>query len=578
MIQVQASRSGQYRLAYTVTDSKDHRIEGGYIFNVRGSGNDGADFRFAKIELIPDKSQYAPGETVRLMVNTDRAGAAVLLFVRPSNGVYLPPRVLKMAGKSTTQEIVVAKKDMPNFFVEALTVYDGKIHSEMREIVVPPEERVLNVTVEPSKEAYRPGEKAKLKLALSDRFGEPFAGEAVVTVYDRSVEYISGGSNVPEIREFFWKWRRHHNPQVQSSLSRWFGNLLKKGETPMRNIGVFGELLTETESDDKDGGRDESGREGVAGMSKRMAQAPSAAAPIKMKAAKGEASMDMAPAESEQAAPEPDLVQPVVRTQFADTAFWAARVRTDEAGSAEVSFDMPENLTSWKTVVWAMGHGTKVGQGIIEVVTRKDLILRLQAPRFFVETDEVVLSANVHNYLKAAKKVKVTLELEGGCLELMPQHEAAQTVTISANGEARVDWRVSVRKEGEAVIRMLALTDEESDAMQMRFPVHVHGMMKQVPKSGVIRPEQKGAALIFNVPAERRVAQSRLELRYSPTLAGAMVDALPYLASYPYGCTEQTLNRFLPTVITQKTLQKMGLNLADHQNQAHQSERPGDRR
>jgi uncharacterized protein YfaS (alpha-2-macroglobulin family) len=42
----------------------------------------------------------------------------------------------------------------------------------------------------------------------------------------------------------------------------------------------------------------------------------------------------------------------------------------------------------------------------------------------------------------------------------------------------------------------------------------------------------------------------------------AMVDALPYLAEYPYGCTEQTLNRFLPSVITQKTLQRMNLDLA----------------
>ncbi|MCF7854293.1 MAG: alpha-2-macroglobulin, partial [Candidatus Pacebacteria bacterium] len=42
-----------------------------------------------------------------------------------------------------------------------------------------------------------------------------------------------------------------------------------------------------------------------------------------------------------------------------------------------------------------------------------------------------------------------------------------------------------------------------------------------------------------------------------------MVDALPYLANYPYGCTEQTLNRFLPTVITQNILLDMGLNLED---------------
>jgi hypothetical protein len=29
-------------------------------------------------------------------------------------------------------------------------------------------------------------------------------------------------------------------------------------------------------------------------------------------------------------------------------------------------------------------------------------------------------------------------------------------------------------------------------------------------------------------------------------VAGALVDALPYLVDYPYGCTEQTMSRFLP--------------------------------
>ncbi len=26
-------------------------------------------------------------------------------------------------------------------------------------------------------------------------------------MYDKAVEYISGGSNVPDIKAFFWKWR-----------------------------------------------------------------------------------------------------------------------------------------------------------------------------------------------------------------------------------------------------------------------------------------------------------------------------------------------------------------------------------
>ena len=35
------------------------------------------------------------------------------------------------------------KKDMPNFFVEAVTVADGRVYTEAKEIVVPPEKRVL---------------------------------------------------------------------------------------------------------------------------------------------------------------------------------------------------------------------------------------------------------------------------------------------------------------------------------------------------------------------------------------------------------------------------------------------------
>ena len=78
------------------------------------------------------------------------------------------------------------------------------------------------------------------------------------------------------------------------------------------------------------------------------------------------------------------------------------------------------------------GGGTRVGEASVEVVTRKNLIVRMQAPRFFVETDEVVLSANVHNYLPEAKQVKVRLELDGKSLELPTAAECA--VEIPAGG------------------------------------------------------------------------------------------------------------------------------------------------
>jgi alpha-2-macroglobulin len=578
-LQLKASRSGQYRISYKLTDAAEHTIEGGYVFTITGSGFDGSDFRFNHIELLPDKAEYRPGERVKLMINTDRTGGTVLLFVRPANGIYLPPVVIRLDGKSTVQEIAVVKKDMPNFFIEAVTVAGGKVHTETREIVVPPEKRVLTVDVTPSSETYKPGEKAKVRIKLTDFHGEPFVGSVVVAIYDKSVEYISGGSNVPEIKEFFWKWRRHHNPRTETNLQRRFNNLIRSGTQRMNNVGVFGATVVE-ELDATNGQnmREQRlmAREGGFGggmargaMLAKGMQAPMA--PMGDVAAMPAMEMEMVASAPADAAKGParangsgvaaDLVEPTVRSKFADTALWVGVLTTENDGTAEVALDMPENLTTWRIKVWGMGHGTKVGQGQTDVVTRKDLILRMQAPRFFVEKDEVVLSANVHNYLDDEKTVRVALELDGD--ELEPMGELVQTVKIAPEDEARIDWRVRVVKEGQVVVRMKALTDEESDAMEMSFPSYVHGMLKMDSVSGALRPKDKSGRFTITVPVERRPEQSRLEVRYSPTLAGAMVDALPYLVEYPYGCTEQTLSRFLPTVITQRILLDMGLDLDD---------------
>jgi uncharacterized protein YfaS (alpha-2-macroglobulin family) len=569
--QLKASAPGQYRLSYTVTDEAGHAIEGGYLFTVRGEGFDGSEFRFNELEIIPDKKEYAPGEKVQLMVNTDRAGAAVLLFARPSNGVYLPPKLLRIEGKSTVEAIEIVKRDMPNIFVEAVTIHSGKVFSEVRDIVVPPESRVLNVAVTPSATEFLPGQPAKVQVKLTELDGKPFVGTTALTIYDKSLEYISGGSNVPEIREFFWKWRRGHNPQSEDTLSRVGFSLTPPNKPSMNALGMFGGGVADDEMADgavafggMGGGMGGGGPIRAMARGGRMAPAAAPMAEMAMEMAADAAPGDKFAAkasnglaEGESSAP---LVQPTVRSTFADTALWVGTLNTNEQGLAEVSLDMPENLTSWRIKVWGMGHGTRVGQGQADVVTRKNLIVRLQAPRFFVQTDEVVLSANVHNYLKTAKKAQVVLELEGDVLK--PMAELTREVEIPAGGEVRVDWRVKAAEEGQAIVRMKALTDEESDAMQQSFPVFVHGMLKTESYAGAIRPDEQQSKFDIRVPSERRINQSRLEVRYSPTLAGAMVDALPYLIDYPYGCTEQTLNRFLPAVITQKVLLDMGLDLA----------------
>ncbi|HEX3997053.1 MAG TPA: MG2 domain-containing protein, partial [Pirellulales bacterium] len=386
---MKAAAPGQYRLSYKLSDAKGHTIEGGYVFTITGPDFTGASYRFNDLELIPDKRDYAPGETVKLMVNTNRTDAFVWLFLRPANGVYLPPKLLRLDGKSTIFEIGVTKHDMPNFFVEALTISGGKAFNELKDIVVPPEQRILNIAVKPSKTDYRPGDKAKVGITLTDLAGKAFVGSTVVAIYDKAVEYISGGSNVADIKAYFWQWRRSHNLRQETNLDLVFHNLLRQGETGMSDLGAFGYMTGRMYSRHGAAAGDwggENRRQSLRGLGgeqleKDAAFGADAAAAAPMALAAGNANMAMdglqarakgengdRAAEGDKRAPgvgggggQPAMIQPSIRSNFADTALWVGALETNDKGEAEVALTMPENLTTWKVKVWAMGQGTKVG-------------------------------------------------------------------------------------------------------------------------------------------------------------------------------------------------------------------------
>ncbi|MFM7058671.1 MAG: MG2 domain-containing protein [Planctomycetota bacterium] len=552
---------GQYRFSVTLTDAAGHAQEGASVLFVRGRDNNGGSYRFNDLELITDRQDYQPGDVARLQINTDQPNSTVLLFIRAQDGVCPAPQVLKLQGKSTTVEIPVVAADMPNIFVEAITIADGRVHNELREIVVPPGQRVLQVAVEPDAPTHRPGEAASVRLKLTDTDGRPVTGNVAVAVYDASLEYIAQ-SSIPEIRSFFWDMRRSHGLGVESSLQR-MGRVVY-GDQEIRMQPLFGEQFGP-------GGPGRFGRLAPAGNAQLMlrrggmpgapelmmdaaAAAPMGGAPG-APMAKGQAVAEAAPGEA----------APALRSEFADTAFWLASSEADASGNLELSFKVPDNLTTWNIRVWAIGDGTRVGSGTAELIARRNLIIRPQTPRFLTERDQLVLSGVVRNDLATDKSVRVVLEQDGEHLAL--QTAAEQTVLVPAGQELRVDWLAAAVSAGDAVIRMKAFTDDESDAVEVRVPVQVHGMLKTESFAGVIRPRDTSGRVQIQVPAARIAEQSRLEVRFSPSLAMSLVDSLPYLIEYPYGCTEQTLNRFLPAVLVQKTLLRMGVNLADVKRQ-----------
>jgi hypothetical protein len=548
-LKIKASAEGRYRLVYQATHG-DEAIEGGTLFTIRGPGFDGAAFEFGDLEVIPDKPEYRVGDTARLLINTNRVGSAVSVFLRPSGSRYSRPQVLRLTGKSSVVEVPIAAGDAPNVFVEAATVSDGKLHTVVRQLAVPPESRVLTVDAAPSATAFLPGQEGSIKVRITTADGEPLVGEVTVAVYDKSVEALAADVLPGDIRERFWSWRRSHSPSNSSNLSRTEPGLSPPNEPTMQALGALGGF---------DGGDVRTRRFNMAMGRGAVADGVALGAPMAMAAAApSDAAMEKGAGGEAPAAP-------TVRSNFADTALWVGAVTTDESGLATIPVTLPESLTAWRVRVWGVGPGGRVGQGDAETVTRKDLMARLQTPRFLVERDEVTLSAIINNYLATEERVRVRLEIDGDRLD--PPADAEQTVVVTAGGEARIDWRVKARAEGAATVRVVATAEGESasaasDAMQLPLAVLVHGAEVVDSRSAVIPPDGTSTMLRFMVPEKRRPEATRLTVRYTPSLVGAMLDALPYLIEYPHGCTEQTVSRFVPAVVTRDTLRKLGVDLA----------------
>src|SRR4029077_14849919 len=98
-------------------------------------------------------------------------------------------------------------------------------------------------------------------------------------------------------------------------------------------------------------------------------------------------------------------------------------------------------------------------------------------------------------------------------------------------------------------------------AMEKGFTVYEHGIEKFISRSGKMRGDSVTVKL--DIPKERRADSTTLSVQAAPSVATRILDALPYLIDYPYGCTEQTMSRFLPAAISAKTLRDLGMKPED---------------
>ncbi len=510
--------------------STDHATELGY----RSAGN---------LELIVDSDTFRVGEKAPVLLMSDVGDRWVLFSIEAKE--MLDWQVAHLDGTTKFVQIPVTDSYVPNIYLSVAGFSDGTFDSDTKQVIVPPEKNYLNIGIEPDRADYEPRGEVSLKITATDHENKPVRAELGLAVSDDSVSYIQEAL-AGDPREFFYGDLRRHSVQTMHSLSRRkFARLSKP--LPVESESYSDEILLEKASAPlvmsgmyagrSSGGRDEFAVYDLAGDSRNAEMLDAAYA---------------APMAAEAMPSEESAVTVIVRTNFSATAFWKPDVVTDEKGQAEVSLKLPDSLTTWRTTARAATTGHQFGISNITFTTHQPLMARLQAPRFFVVGDTCTVRVVLNNSTDKSLQTEVAFAITG-----LQADTTTQSVTVPPNGEAVVDCPVAAVSSGTSTVRVTATSGRYADAMEKSYPVLEHGIEKFVATSTKLTGDS--ASLTLNLPAERRAGSATFTVQVAPSIATTMLDALPYLANYPYGCTEQTMSRFLPSVIAAGTLKKLGL-------------------
>jgi len=269
-----------------------------------------------------------------------------------------------------------------------------------------------------------------------------------------------------------------------------------------------------------------------------------------------------------------------VRRHFVSTAFWEPAVTTDAHGVAKVNFTYPDNLTEWRVSTYAVGHdGQTFGTATALAQTSLPFQARLQTPRFLVAGDTGSVAATLVNRSSQPEQATASVAVEGATLRLQPATpKPSPTLFLAAEGEAHTRWGVTADAEGEAVVTLRAKAGQEGDAMQQLIPVIADGFTQQISASGLLARDRPSGYLRFALPEPLDPSRTRVTVHLTPNRARALLDALPFLIDYPYGCVEQTVSRFLPALVAQKTLRDLGFSAVEVERYAFRNERAADAR
>jgi uncharacterized protein YfaS (alpha-2-macroglobulin family) len=606
------ARGGTYRITADVTDARGRlsrtqlRVWAwGATPWMQGPGEDRNAQR--QVRLVPDREEYAPGDTARVLVQLPFWPARGLLTVRREGIVRTD--TLASDGPTLAVSVPIGEADIPNLHVQVDVVgaHDrrGQRQPTARgtdfaagtvTLRVPPGPRTLQVTATPADSVQLPESPGAVDVEVRDAAGRPLAdAEVAVVVVDEAVLALTGFTLQHPVQLFYPDWLPGTTDAHLRPLVRVLSDSL--GE-PGVVWGVVIDALTRqpvtgatVEIDELRTFTDAAGRFRLANVpaGRRTVRVSRVGlAPVLRTVVVGS---DPLPELRVELGAHVVLLESLVvtgaegptrqrresyelsRVDAADIAVPAPPVAVAVQGKvagaqlADPAIAVRANfaaLALWAPVVRTDGEGrARVPFTLPSSLTRYRVMAVAVSGGTLYGMDEASITArqplmvrpSAPRFLNYGDRFDLPVVIQN-------QTDAPVEVQVAARGEGvafadagrRVTVpardRVEVRIPGEAVrpgtaqVQIAAVAEGMTDAAQVSLPVYTPATAEAFATYGSIA-EGGAVELPLQVPADAIPAFGGLEVTTSSTALQELTDAFLYLVRYPYECAEQISSRIL---------------------------------
>jgi hypothetical protein len=496
--------AGSYRVRAIGRDAKGNEIRSSTYFWVWGGG-EYVSWRQEsnnRIDLIADKKDYQVGDTAEILVASPYSGT-VQALVTVERGHVLSTEVRELKGNSEVLRVPIVEAHVPDVFVSVVIVEGSKQAPDhlatfkmgLIKLPVSIETKELTIALKPDKD-----------MAQGEHYGPRQSATYDVLVTDSAGKPVQAELSLRLADLAVLALADESGPSLVNTFWR------------DRGLGVKTSL----------------------GLTVAMEPYNRELVPGLKGGGGGEEEGGL------------------VRSQFADTAFWEPAVQTGADGKAQVTVALPDNLTTWRMQARGVTAETLVGTANVDILSSLDLLVRPVLPRFFVVGDQARLATIVHNNTADPLNAEVQIAVEG----LQVQGDTSQSVAVPAGGQAQVTWPVTVLPGDKATVRTWASAGSLYDGREDTLPVYPYSTPEVVATAGRLSTAGTQQEVV-QLPPAFDPTQGGLTVQVDGSLTAATQDALTYLEQYPYECVEQTVSRFLPNVVTYQALDEMGLERPD---------------